>query len=122
MVHTFSFGSKADDLRSRDVAGAGLPTECLHNGTRNKLEGAISRPKYYKFTCTNKKILYCWQHILPIIHLTNEYIKVLSYDRSYKRDSLHRVRNEEELQILHYACFLVVTQPLKYWSLPTTHN
>lgn len=87
MVHTFSFGSKADDLRSRDVAGAGLPTECLHNGTRNKLEGAISRLKYYKFTCIvpTKKILYCRQDILPIIHLTNEYIKVLSYDRSYKR-------------------------------------
>ena len=33
-VHTFSLGSNAEDFRSRDVVGAGLPTECLYYGTK----------------------------------------------------------------------------------------
>lgn len=31
LVHTFSLGSKAECFKSRDAAGAGLPTECLCN-------------------------------------------------------------------------------------------
>jgi hypothetical protein len=30
-VQSFSFGSKAEAFKSREVAGAGLPTECLPN-------------------------------------------------------------------------------------------
>jgi len=35
LVHTFSFGSNAEDFKSRDVLGAGLPTACLCYGTTN---------------------------------------------------------------------------------------
>lgn len=31
LVQTFSLGSNAEDFRSREIAGAGRPTECLPN-------------------------------------------------------------------------------------------
>lgn len=39
LVHTFSLGSKAEGFRSTDVAGAGLPTACLDNGTNELKTG-----------------------------------------------------------------------------------
>jgi len=35
LVQTFSLGSNAEDFKSSDALGAGLPTECLCNGTKN---------------------------------------------------------------------------------------
>lgn len=56
-VHIFSLGLKAVSLRSRDVAGAGLPTECLVDDTNRNIYQATYHEEDNQLSNLNHSIL-----------------------------------------------------------------